>query len=71
MPAYMKARQMSTVDMFTHHAYVDNLHEFGLNLGIRRCDPDAPHHAGEIKPIYYAIADMETDRDASHDNEFG
>ena len=58
--AYMKARQMKTVDLFTHHAYVDNPHEFGLNLGIRRYDPDAPHHAGEPKPVYYAVRDMET-----------
>lgn len=61
--AYMKARQMPTVDMFMHHAYTDNPHEFGLNLGVRRYDPNMPHHAGEKKPIYFAIADMDTDRE--------
>lgn len=61
--AYMKARQMKTVDLFMHHAYVDNPHEFGLNLGIRRYDPDAPRHAGEKKPIWYSVADMDTDRE--------
>lgn len=61
--AYMKARQMPTVDMFMHHAYVDNPREFGLNLGIRRYDENAPHHAGEKKPIYHAIADMDTGRE--------
>jgi len=61
--AYLKARNMKTVDMFMHHAYVDNPHEFGLNLGIRRYDPDAPRHAGERKPIWYAVADMDTDRE--------
>ncbi|MEE1199812.1 MAG: DUF5722 domain-containing protein [Christensenellales bacterium] len=58
--AYLKARKMDTVDMMMHHAYVDNPREFGLNLGIRRYDPEAPHHAGEKKPIYDAIRDMET-----------
>lgn len=61
--AYMKARQMPTVDMFMHHAYTDNPHEFGLNLGVRRYDPNQPYHAGEKKSIYYAIADMDTDRE--------
>ena len=61
--AYMKARNMKTLDMFMHHSYVDNPHEFGLNLGVRRYDPDAPRHAGEKKPIWYAIADMDTDRE--------
>ncbi len=61
--AYLKARQMKTVDMLMHHAYVDNPHEFGLNLGIRRYDPNAPHHAGEKKPIYYAVRDMDTERE--------
>jgi len=59
----MKARNMKTVDMFMHHAYVDNPREFGLNLGIRHYDPDAPRHAGEKKPIWYAIADMDTDHE--------
>jgi len=61
--AYMKARKMKTLDLFTHHAYVDNPHEFGLNLGIRRYDPEAPGHLGECKPIYYSIEDMDTDRE--------
>lgn len=63
--AYLKAKNMPTVDMFMHHAYVDNPHEFGLNLGIRRFDPAAPHHAGEKKPIWYAVYDMDTEREAA------
>lgn len=62
--AYMKARAIETCDLFTHHAYVDNPHEFGLNLGIRRYDPDAPAHAGEKKPIYDSVRDMDTEREA-------
>ena len=61
--AYLKARNIETCDMMTHHAYVDNPHEFGLNLGIRRFDPSQPHKAGERKPIYYAVLDMETERE--------
>ena len=62
--AYMKARNMKTVDLFTHHATVDNPHEFGLNLGMFRYDPNAPHHIGEPKPIFESFAAMETDREA-------
>ncbi|MBR3929645.1 MAG: hypothetical protein IKJ65_11665 [Clostridia bacterium] len=61
--AYLKAKNMKTVDMFMHHAYTDNPHEFGLNLGIRRFDINAPHHAGEKKPIWYAVYDMDTERE--------
>lgn len=62
--AYLKARNMPMVDMFMHHAYTDNPREFGLNLGIRRYDPDAPMRAGEKKPVYFAVMDMDTPREA-------
>jgi len=62
--AYMKARNMKTVDMFFHHAYTDNPHEFGLNLGIRRYDAGAEMNAGEKKPIYGAVRDMDTPAEA-------
>ena len=58
--AYMKARSMPTVDMFTHHACIDNPHEFGLNLGIFRYDPAQPDNLGEPKPIYESFRDMDT-----------
>ena len=62
--AYLKARKMKTVDMFTHHATVDNPHEFGLNLGMFRYDPKAPHHIGEPKPIFESFAAMETEKES-------
>ena len=62
--AYMKARNMKTVDMFTHHATVDNPREFGLNLGMFRYDPDAKHHMGEPKPIFASFEAMETPAEA-------
>ena len=63
--AYLKARAIPTVDMMMHHAYTDNPHEFGLNLGIRRYDADRPDHVGEAKPIYEAVRDMDTEREAA------
>ncbi|MBS6163463.1 DUF5722 domain-containing protein [Hydrogeniiclostridium mannosilyticum] len=57
---YLKARNMKTVDMMANHSYLDNLHEFGLNLGIFRYDPDAPNHRGEAKPIAAAVKAMDT-----------
>ena len=62
--AYLKARKMKTVDLFTHHATVDNPHEFGLNLGMFRYDPDAPYHMGEAKPIFESFVAMDTEREA-------
>ena len=61
--AYMKARKMKTVDLFTHHSTVDNPHEFGLNLGMFRYDPDAPHHFGEPKPIFESYLAMDTEKE--------
>lgn len=58
--AYMKARKMKTVDMFTHHAFIDNPHEFGLNLGMFRYDPAKPYNRGEPKPIFESFKAMES-----------
>ncbi|NLG25496.1 MAG: hypothetical protein GX558_09080, partial [Clostridiales bacterium] len=58
--AYLKARRQPTVDLMTHHAYLDNPREFGLNLGIRRYDAGHPAHIGEKKPIWYAVRDMDS-----------
>ena len=57
--AYMKARNMKTVDMFTHHSSVDNPGEFGLNLGLI-------HHGGKPKPDYYAFMAMDTDKEPEY-----
>ena len=58
--AYMKARNMKTVDMFTHHSMVDNPHEFGLNLGMFKYDKSKPGHLGEPKPVFRACQAMDT-----------
>lgn len=58
--AYMKARNLKTLDLFTHHSYIDNPHEFGLNLGVFRYDPEKPDHKGEPKPIFESVKAMDT-----------
>jgi len=63
--AYMKARNMKTVDMFTHHSCIDNPHEFGLNLGIFRYDPTKPENVGEPKPIFESFMAMDTPDEAA------
>lgn len=64
MLAYLKARKMPTVDLFTHHACIDNPKEFGLNLGLFRYAPDAPEHVGEPKPIFASFAAIGTPDEA-------
>jgi len=64
--AYMKARNMKTVDMFTHHSSIDNPGEFGLNLGLIKYDPKAPGCIGEPKPAYYAFMAMDTEKEAEY-----
>ncbi len=58
--SFMKARNMPTVDMMTHHATIDNPHEFGLSLGIYKNDPTKPYHKGEAKPIEAMVRAMDT-----------
>lgn len=59
--AFQKVKKLDTIDMMTHHAYVDNPYEFGLNLGIRRRNADGS--IGEPKPIYYVMRDMDTEQE--------
>ena len=58
--AYLKSKKMGIVDMMTHHNFIDNPHEFGLNLGIFRYDPTKPGSIGEPKPIVESIKAMDT-----------
>ena len=45
----------------THHAYVDNLKEFGLHLGIRERQEDGS--PGRKRLVYEAMKDMGTERE--------
>jgi len=58
--SFMKARNMKTVDMITHHSTIDNPHEFGLNLGIYEYDTEAPYCRGKAKPIENMVRAMDT-----------
>jgi len=61
--AYLKIRNIPTVDLIIHHNYLDGPWEFGLNLGIRRClgyDEKGHEIPGEPKPTYYVMRDMDT-----------
>ncbi|MBQ3078840.1 MAG: hypothetical protein IJC48_02410 [Clostridia bacterium] len=58
--SFLKARNMKTVDMITHHSTIDNPHEFGLNLGIYEYDKDAPFCKGKAKPIENMVRAMDT-----------
>jgi len=66
--AYQKIKKLQNFDIFTHHGYVDNPGEFGLNLGIRYYGGGAFNekryeNPGPRKPICEAIAAMDTDRE--------
>ena len=52
--AYKKVMQIPEIDSFILHAYVDNIREFGLNLGILRRKKDSNEIEGK-KPIYYVF----------------
>lgn len=61
--AYLKIRNQPTIDLFLHYSYMDNPWEFGLNLGVRRFggyDECKRQVAGEPKPIYWVLRDMDT-----------
>lgn len=56
--AYQKMKQLPGILWMTHHAYLDNPKEFGLNLGIRERNEDGT--PGRKKPIYEVMRDMGT-----------
>ena len=60
--AYQKMKKLPGILWMTHHAYVDNLHEFGLHLGIRERNEDGT--PGRKRPIYYVIRAMGTEEEA-------
>lgn len=64
--AYKKISRMPNVDGFYHHSYMDNLWEFGLNLGL--VYNDGQDHPAGHKPICQVFRDMGTpNEDRWHD----
>ncbi|MCR5770855.1 MAG: hypothetical protein K6G87_06430 [Butyrivibrio sp.] len=62
--AYQKMKKLSEVQWMTHHAYLDNPHEFGLHLGIREVKADGS--PGRKRPIYKVIRAMGTDEEQKY-----
>ncbi|MBO5076922.1 MAG: hypothetical protein J5584_04925 [Clostridia bacterium] len=52
--AYKKVMSIPEIDSFILHAHHDNLHEFGLNLGLWRRSEDGSRMVAP-KPIYYVF----------------
>lgn len=55
--AWNKIRDLSSIEAFQYHNWVDNRHEGGLRIGLRRFpdDPDQPHGPKPIYEVYRAI----------------
>lgn len=52
--AYRKVMEIPEIDSFILHAHRDNMHEFGLSLGLWRRKPDS-NELDAPKPIYYVF----------------
>ncbi len=65
--AYRKVMEIPEIDSFILHAHHDNKHEFGLNLGLWRRDPDSNVQVAP-KPIYYVFKaiDQKDERGVYH-----
>lgn len=65
--AYRKVMEIPEIDSFILHAHHDNLHEFGLNLGLWRRAPDSNEQVAP-KPIYYVFKaiDQKDERGVYH-----
>ncbi len=52
--AYRKVMEIPEIDSFILHAHRDDIHEFGLSLGLWRRQPDS-NELDAPKPIYYVF----------------
>ena len=60
--AYEKMKKLPGILWMTNHAYIDNLKEFGLHLGIRARNEDGT--PGRKRPIFEAMRAMGTEEEA-------
>ncbi|MEZ6107020.1 MAG: DUF5722 domain-containing protein [Pirellulaceae bacterium] len=58
-----KLEGLDTIELFHYHNWVDNRHEGGLRIGLRRFPDDEAEPLGK-KPIWYVYQALETDRQA-------
>lgn len=57
--AWTKLKRLDSIEAFQYHAWIDNRHEFGLRIGLRRF-PDDPDDPWGRKPIWYVYRAMGT-----------
>lgn len=61
--AWQKLKPLSSIAAFQYHNWIDNRHEGGLRIGLRKF-PDDPHDPAGKKPIWYLYRDLATEREA-------
>jgi hypothetical protein len=59
--AWKKIKTLDTIEAFQYHNWIDNPHEGGLRLGLRKFS-DSTHHC-EPKPVWYVYQALETPRE--------
>ncbi|MCC7494254.1 MAG: hypothetical protein IT204_17985 [Fimbriimonadaceae bacterium] len=61
---WAKLAPLSTIEAFQYHNWVDNRHEGGLRIGLRRFPDDADEPLGR-KPIWYVYQALDTPQQAA------
>ncbi|MEM9646758.1 MAG: DUF5722 domain-containing protein, partial [Planctomycetota bacterium] len=60
--AWKKIQGLSSIKLWHYHNWIDNRHEGGLRIGLRRF-PDDPDEPLGKKPIWYLYQSLGTDRE--------
>lgn len=60
--AWKKLKNLDGIDAIQWHNWIDNRHEFGLRIGLRKF-PDDEEDPGGPKPVWYAYQAAGTDRE--------
>lgn len=58
-----KLARLDTIEMFHYHNWIDNRHEGGLRIGLRRFPDDEQEPLGK-KPIWFVFQALESDRES-------
>jgi hypothetical protein len=61
--AWAKLKHLSTIEAFDYHNWVDNRHEGGLRIGLRRF-PDDPDDPLGRKPVWFVYQALDTPGEA-------
>ncbi len=60
--AWKKMKNLDGIDGFQWHNWIDNRHEFGLKIGLRKF-PDDENDPGGEKPVWYVYQAADTDNE--------